>query len=194
MQDIYYILICLNVNNSIFNRIYFANFPPGMLLQFMPNTQIRQLFQCYQQEREAPFSLDQFTSFLAFFPALLIAASDGIVDREEWQYCQQLAQGLGYSYREELAPEDTAKLTLLYRQEFVYLLKNLEHWEEPFLQALESFFRHNLFAKKFVSQTTWLFADASEGVSLEEETKMRYLCRRFDLDQEDMQPFDDFNS
>ncbi|WP_152426535.1 hypothetical protein [Cesiribacter andamanensis] len=157
----------------------------------MPNAAIEELYQHYQGVRRAPFSVDQFTSFLAFFPALLIAASDGIVDREEWQYCQRLAQGLGHSYREELEPEETERLTHLYRQEFVYLLQNLSRWEEPFLEALAKYFQHNRYAKKFVSQTAWLFADASNGVSKEEESKLSDLRKRFALSKEDMRPFDE---
>lgn len=157
----------------------------------MPNQQIAELFQHYQRVRQIPLSIDQFTSFLAFFPALLIAASDGIVDREEWHYCQCLAQGLGHSYREELNAEEAHKLTMLYRQEFAYLLKHLSSWEEPFLETLENYFEENRYAKKFVSQTTWLFADASNGISTEEEDKMTYLHKRFGLDLNDMCPFDE---
>lgn len=160
-----------------------------MHVQLMPNQQVRELYQHYQDTRKVPFSVDQFTSFLAFFPALLVAASDGIVDREEWLYCQQLAQGLGHSYQDELDSEERNSLTLLYRQEFAYLLQHLAHWEEPFLQTLEDYFQENRYAKKFVSQTAWLFADASNGVSADEETKMSYLCKRFGLEQEDMKPF-----
>ena len=160
-----------------------------MPLQLMPNQQVRELYQQYQGERQVLLSVDQFTSFLAFFPALLVAASDGIVDREEWHYCQRLAQGLGGSYREELNAEETEKLTLLYRQEFAYLLQHLSQWEELFLTTLEQYFRENLYAKKFVSQTAWLFAEASNGISTEEETKMSELCKRFGLQQDDMSAF-----
>ena len=162
-----------------------------MYLNLMPNQHIRELYQHYQDVRQISLSADQFTSFLAFFPALLIAASDGIVDREEWHYCQQLAQGLGHSYREELSPEETHRLTMLYRQEFAYLLQHLPQWEEPFLSTLENYFLENRYAKKFVSQTAWLFADASNGVSSEEEGKMSYLRKRFGLSKEDMRPFDE---
>ena len=162
-----------------------------MYIQVMPNQVIEELYQQYQGVRQAPFSVDQFTSFLAFFPALLIAASDGIVDREEWHYCQRLAQGLGHSYKDELDAEETLKLTYLYRQEFVYLLQHLTHWEAPFLDALENYFQHNRYAKKFVSQTAWLFADASNGVSAEEESKLSDLRQRFGLSKDDMRPFDE---
>ena len=160
-------------------------------IRLMPNQQVRELYQHYQDVRRVPFSEDQFMSFLAFFPALLIAASDGIVDRDEWQYCKHLAQGLGHSYREELNQTDADQLTLLYRQEFAYLLQHLSSWEEPFLLTLENYFRENCYAKKFVSQTAWLFADASNGVSAEEQSKMSYLCKRFDLQLDDMRPFDE---
>jgi hypothetical protein len=162
-----------------------------MYIQLMPNPAIEELYLQYQTVRKAPFSVDQFTSFLAFFPSLLIAASDGIVDREEWQYCQRLAQGLGHSYREELEATETERLTNLYRQEFVYLLQHLASWEEPFLEALENYFQENSYAKKFVSQTAWLFADASNGVSKEEESKLSDLRKRFGLSKDDMCAFDE---
>lgn len=157
----------------------------------MPEKPILSLYKKYTRSRNLFFSLEQFTSFLAFFPALLVAASDGIVDREEWFYCRKLAFGLGASYREIDGPEQDVELTQTYRKEFAYLLSHLSSWEEEFLEALECFFRLHPYAKKFVSQTAWLFADASNGISEEENVKMAYLCRRLQLDGADLQAFDE---
>ena len=144
--------------------------------------EIEILYTEYRKNRLTSLTLDQFTSFLAFFPVLLVAASDGIVDSDEWQYCRKLAYGLGASYSEELDNNQTERLTISYRKEFGYLLQNLKTWEEPFLVALEHYFNLNNYAKKFVAQTAWLFADASDGVSQTEKMKMRELAQRYNLE------------
>ncbi len=157
----------------------------------MPEAIILNLYEKYKKNRRTSFNQEQFTSFLAFFPALLMAASDGIVDREEWDYCRKLAFGLGDSFRETDDPEQHEALTQAYRKEFAYLLSHLSAWEEEFLQALECFFWNYPYAKKFVTQTAYLFADASNGISVEEHNKMAYLCRRLQLDVADLQAFDE---
>jgi hypothetical protein len=156
-----------------------------------PEKSIAHLYHKYKKSREIPFSQEQFTSFIAFFPVLLVAASDGVVDREEWRYCQKLAGGLVASYGKTETPQEADALTRLYRKEFVFLLSNLEEWEEAFLLALEAYFQLHPYAKKFVTQTVYLFADASEGICEEEQNTMEYLCLRLKLDTNDLQPFDE---
>lgn len=157
----------------------------------MPENSISRLYRQYKKVRSVPFNEEQFTSFLAFFPVLLVAASDGVVDREEWRYCQKLAGGLVASYPGQPEGQGVDALTRIYRKEFVFLLSNLEAWEEDFLLALEEYFQLNPYAKKFVSQTVYLFADASEGICEDEQNTMEYLCLRLKLDQKDLQPFDE---
>lgn len=142
---------------------------------------VRDLYQEYTQERHLEMSELQFASFLAFFPTLLVAASDGVVDREEWLYCKKLASGLGYSYQEGDSEEAAENLTLLYRGEFKYLIKKIEVWEEKFLIALKGYLGENEDAKEFVSETLYLFAEASSGVSQEEMDKINYLEKTLDL-------------
>lgn len=157
----------------------------------MSEVLVSSLYDKYVQERAVPLNEEQFISFLAFFPVLLVAASDGIVDWEEWRYCQKLAHGLVASFQEDDLSEDAQSLTRIYRREFIYLLSNLEEWEEEFLQALEVYFQEFPYAKKFVTQTLYLFADASDGVCEQEEDTMEYLCLRLKLDHKDFQPFDE---
>jgi len=142
---------------------------------------ILDLYQEYTRERFIELSEDQFASFLAFFPTLLVAASDGIVDREEWLYCKKLASGLGHSYQEGDNEEAAENLTLVYRAEFRYLLKNMDKWEDKFLRALKAFLELNTDAKEFVSETLYLFAEASAGVSQEEMDKINYLEKTLEL-------------
>jgi len=139
-----------------------------------------QLHQEYCKERSLQLSGEQFSLFVAFFPSVLVAASDGIVDKEEWLYCKKLARGLGLaSDQDEMdSPE---KQSHVYKDEFKYLLKNLERWEDKFLDSLREYLSENEFAKEFVSETIYLFAEASKGVSQEEMDKINHLEKRLDL-------------
>lgn len=142
---------------------------------------IKQLYQDYTAIRNLDLDEEQFASFMAFFPALMVVSTDGIVDRDEWQYCKKLASGLGSSYSYENYPEETENLTLIYRGEFRFLLKNLSDWEDRFLLALKEYFPENEYAKKFVSETLYLFADASNGISQAEMDLINYLEIKLDL-------------
>ena len=139
------------------------------------------LYHQYTQERTIELSEEQFQSFIAFFPALLVAASDGIVDSEEWLYCKKLAGGLGASYAEGEHEEASENLSLVYKAEFRYLLKNLDQWREPFLDAVKAYLSQHDYAKKFVSETIYLFADASDGVSQDEMDMINMLEKRLEL-------------
>ena len=148
----------------------------------MAQEAVENLYNLYKQEREIDLSVEQFESFLAFFPALLVVASDGIVDKEEWLYCRKMASGLGNSFSEDsMSVEETGKLTEIYRAEFRYLLDYLDQWEEPFLQTLETYLHQNSYAKEFVNETAHLFAQASDGVSEEERDTIQILEKRLDL-------------
>lgn len=113
----------------------------------MSASRITTLFQKYKTHRLISLTEEQFTSFLAFFPVLMIAASDGIIDREEWIYCQKLAYGLVASFQEDSNSKANADLKCQYRREFIFLLSKLEDWEEDFLQALEEYFLKILMLK-----------------------------------------------
>ncbi|MEM7548756.1 MAG: hypothetical protein AAF363_03730 [Bacteroidota bacterium] len=142
---------------------------------------VAELYKDYTQERKIDLSPEQFASFLAFYPALLVASSDGIVDKEEWLYCKKLASGLGNSFSRDDSEEDHENLTLIYRYEFRYLLKNQEIWEERFLKVVKEYLSENSYAKEFVNETIYLFADASNGISQEEMDTINCLEIKLDL-------------
>jgi hypothetical protein len=120
---------------------------------------VHDLYQEYTRERNIELTEEQFGSFMAFIPALLVAASDGMVDKDEWLYCKKLASGLGNSFSEGENEEAHENLTLIYRYEFKFLLKNLDRWEESFIKALKPYLKENDYAKEFVNETIYLFAD-----------------------------------
>lgn len=107
-----------------------------------------------------------------------MVASDELTDREEWVFCRKLAYGLVASFQEENPAEANDALKRLYRREFIFLLCKPEEWEEEFLQAPEEYFIQYPYVKKFVSQTMYLFADASNGISDEEHDTQDCLFNR----------------
>jgi len=143
---------------------------------------VEKLYNQYKSERNIELNVEQFESFLAFFPALLVVASDGIVDKEEWLYCRKMASGLGNSFSEDsMSMDETKRLTEIYRSEFRYLLDYLNQWEELFLDTLKKFLDENSYAKEFVNETAHLFAHASDGISAEERDTISILEKRLDL-------------
>jgi hypothetical protein len=148
----------------------------------MAEQAVRKLYEQYLVKRSLKLNVEQFESFLAFYPALLVVASDGIVDKEEWLYCRKMASGLGNSFSEDtMSMEETNRLTAIYRTEFKYLLDNLEEWKDPFLDTLKVYLDHNSYAKQFVNETAHLFAQASKGVSDEEADTIQVIEKRLEL-------------
>ncbi|MCC5921831.1 MAG: hypothetical protein LAT68_15085 [Cyclobacteriaceae bacterium] len=139
-------------------------------------TKIFQLKSEYLNERNIDLDEDQFIYMVNLFPSLLVVLSDGIVDKEEWSTVKSLAKILGKEFAtENLGKEKEENLTLIYKSEFRYLLKNREEWENKFLEALREYFEHNNSSKEFVYETMVLFAAASDGISEEEQTMIDYL-------------------
>ena len=61
------------------------------------------------------------------------------------------------------------------RDEFKYLLQHLEDWESKFLSALKAYLQQHPFVREFISETLYLFAEASHGVSQEEMDKINQI-------------------
>ena len=119
------------------------------------------------------------------FPALLVVLSDGIVDTDEWNTVKKLAKILGTEFAsDDLGKEKEENLTLIYKSEFRYLLKEREKWEDKFLKALKEYFTVNDSSKEFVLETMYLFANASEGVSADEDRTIEKLSAELNLDYE----------
>lgn len=139
----------------------------------MATDTIKQLYLEYQQERNAKISKEQFTSFVVFFPSLLVIISDGVVDMEEWEYLQQLSLFMAKSFKKEGdSPQSVNELSKCYLLEISYIIKHLKDYQEDFLLSLKSYLEENPEDKASVYDTIRLFADASEGTSKEEEAKI----------------------
>lgn len=148
----------------------------------MATLKMDQLYSEYLKERNIKINRDQFIYIVNLLPALLVVLSDGIVDREEWTTVKKLAKILGNEFAtEDLGLDKEENLTLIYRSEFRYLLKSREQWEEPFLDALRDYFVENESSKDFVLETMYLFANASDGISEEEDEIIVKLCGRLGI-------------
>lgn len=142
----------------------------------MTATTISQLFQEYKQERNVKITEDQFTSFVVFFPSLLVIISDGVVDMEEWEYLQQLSLFMAKSFKKEGDSDSNVnELSKCYLLEIGYIIKHLKWYQPGFLAALKSYLDENPDDKASVLDTIQLFADASDGTSAEEAEKIKHL-------------------
>jgi tellurite resistance protein len=144
-----------------------------------------ELYKEYTAERFINLNKDQFIYIVNLFPALLVVLSDGIVDNDEWVTVKKLASILGNEFAsEELGTEEKEEnLSLIYKAEFRYLLKNRERWEKKFLAALKDYFTVNDTSKEFVLETMYLFANASEGISVEEDETIEYITKELGLEE-----------
>lgn len=148
----------------------------------MIERKIDKLYENYTQTRFLELNKDQFITIVNIFPALLVVLSDDILDREEWTTVKKLARIVGIEFAtDEFGDEKEENLTLLYRAEFRYLLKNREIWEKEFLEALRDYFSYNASSKEFVLETMYLFSDASGGTSNNEEEKIQFLINELGI-------------
>ncbi len=146
-------------------------------------TSIDKLYSEYSKERNIKLNKEQFVYLINLYPALRVALSDGILDKEEWITVKRLAKILGDEFAsEDFGEEKEENLMLIYKAEFRYLIKNLEEWEPRFLNALKDYFKENEPSKEFVLETMYLFAHASDGLSKEEESTIDYLTSQLGLD------------
>ncbi len=144
----------------------------------MVTFKIEDLYREYTTARKLNVSIDQFIYIVNLFPALLVALSDGLVDRFEWDEVNRLADKLGAQFAgEQLKGEMQADLSNVYKQEFKFLLENREHWEMKFLNALKDYFHENENSKDFVLESMFLFAKASKGISMEEADTIEFLTK-----------------
>ncbi len=143
---------------------------------------IDELYENYTQQREVRLSLEQFTLFAIFFPALLVILSDGNLDSEERLHLERLARSLAHAFSEDgLGTKRIEELQTIFSQEFEYLIEHIEEWKEIFLQALNQHLKNFPESKETVLDTLHLFAETSEDVDEAEGDMIRYLSEKLDL-------------
>jgi len=150
----------------------------------MNHTKMEELFEDYSQKRKMAISFEQFVSFAAFYPSLMVLQSDGRIDEEEWQYLNQLAVGLVKVYQTKYKfEEEEADLKKIFIDEFKYLVDSFDEWERKFIPALQQHLENNVNDKEEVVSALYLFADASNGISEKEETMIDHLKKELHLNE-----------
>lgn len=136
----------------------------------MEDKTIDELFDDYKMARKMAITKDQFVSFVAFFPTLMIVYNDGRIDEDESDYLNELARSLAESFRDDgLSSDKINSLKHAFSEEFQYLLKNFKQWENKFINTLKVYLKENPQEKGLVLETMNLFAEASHDTGLDEK-------------------------
>ncbi|MGB0521550.1 MAG: hypothetical protein ACPGJS_01255 [Flammeovirgaceae bacterium] len=144
---------------------------------------LTELFTEYQKVSGSKLTNDQFSTLVMFFPALLVIASDGVIDQEEWIYVKYLSKFIADTYKKEIDPQELAALNQTYYSELEFLIDNLEVWESRYVDALSKHLDKFPAQKETVMETLHLFAEASEGESEEEIEKIEELSKKLHLEE-----------
>ena len=138
----------------------------------------------YKKVSDTQLTEVQFGTLTLFFPSLLVIASDGVIDQDEWVYVKYLAKFISDTYKKELNDVELADLNQSYYKALEFLIDHLDTWEDRFLDTLKSHLAENPHQKATVEEVLHLFAEASEGESEEEAEKIEELTVRLALDDE----------
>lgn len=144
--------------------------------------QVEILFDDYCKIRKSNLELPQFRYLLNLFPALLVCMADGVLDEPEWEGVIKSANVLAEEFIEEGSTrEEKEKLAQAFRADLRYLLDNYQKWEKKFLNTLKSEIDENRSDREFITETMYLFANAADGISVEEQTVINSLSDRLGL-------------
>lgn len=141
------------------------------------------LYKKYCAERSASLTDQQFGSLVMFFPALLVIMSDGVVDEEEWIYVKYLAKFISDTMKDEVAEEDLGALQEVYYKELEYLVDpdHLERWKPEFLMVISEYVDGHPDVKEDIEDILYIFADASDGLSEEEEEQIELIKKELHI-------------
>ncbi len=148
----------------------------------MELSHIQPLYESYVKASKSDMTKEEFDTLFLFFPSLLVIASDGVVDDEEWVYIKYLAKFMADTFKQEITAKERAQLEQDYFRELSYLLEHLEDWEPRFIDRLREYLEGQNDAKEDVLDVLYLFAEASEGQSEEEIKKIEELKLRLRID------------
>ena len=140
------------------------------------------LLEEYHKVRKSELSIDQFTYILKIYPSLLVCMSDGKLDKEEWDGVLNISKGLALLYLDQMPNTNAEKVEGLFRTEFRYLLENIDKWEKKFLNKLKSYLEEHSDEREFVYEAMYLFANAADGISADEQRTIDSLTSRLSLE------------
>ena len=140
------------------------------------------LLQEYLKIRKSNLSIDQFTYILKIYPSLLVCMSDGKLDDAEWHGVLNISKGLALLYLDQQPNAKAEEIEVLFRTEFKYLLENIDRWEKKFINTLSNYLEEHTDDKEFVFEAMYLFANAADGISHEEQRTIDRLASRLSLE------------
>lgn len=145
------------------------------------HSKTEELYAHYNSQNNVDLSREHFQTLFIYFPCLLIVASDGVVDEEEWIFVKYLSKFMAEGYKNSLTRTELENLQKVYYNELEYLIKTLTEWKDPFLDTLKSYLEDNDDEKDDILDILHLFADASDGVSDDEEEAIEEISQRLNL-------------
>lgn len=140
------------------------------------------LLEEYHKIRKSDLSIDQFTYILKIYPSLLVCMSNGKLQKEEWDSILNISKGLAMLYLDQMPNANAEQIESLFRTEFRYLLENIEKWEKKFLNTLRSYLEEHPDDKEFVFEAMYLFANAADGISHDEQRTIDQVASRLSLE------------
>lgn len=140
------------------------------------------LFADYVNETGTNIEREYFDVLLLYFPCLMVAASDGVVDDEEWVYVRYLAKFMTERHQDKLTHKEFEVLRETFYRELQYLVTNLDTWKDKFIASLKDYLSDYEWMKDDMEEILEVFADASDGISQEEEEMMDFLRKELELD------------
>lgn len=149
----------------------------------MESPVLTELFAEYRKISGSKLNNEQFSTLVMFFPALLVIASDGVIDQEEWIYVKYLSKFMTDTYKKEKTEQELAELNQAYYSELEFLIDHLDVWEGRYVEALGKHLNEFPGQKETVMETLHLFAEASDGESEEEAEKIEELSKKLQLEE-----------
>lgn len=140
------------------------------------------LFKDYNASSPTDLSHDQFVILLTFFPALLVIASDGIIDDDEWVYVKYLAKFMAEN-DEDTTAKSKKVLQEQYLEELKFLLGSLIKWEKIFIRTLADYLKKYTEIREDIVEILHMFAEASDGESEVEEKTIASLSEKLGLEE-----------
>ncbi len=154
----------------------------SMLEQVTMKEPIDQLYDEYHKNRQTHLTMEQFVYIAKLFPAMYVCMSDGRLDKEEWEGVQTITDNLAEAYILDDPTNTSDEVSRIFRTELRYLLDNMDKWSKKFLNAIKHNIQYNQADKEFISETMYLFANVSDGISSEEQEAIDELTKRLSLE------------
>jgi tellurite resistance protein len=138
----------------------------------------------YTEHRRIKLTFEQFSVFITFYPALLVAHTDGVIDENEWQLLKGLADNLAVlTVRKGADKEELKDLKQLFFSEFAYLIKHFDLWERKFIKALKNYLVDQPKESEAVIKVIYSLADASNGICDKEKVMIEHLQHELGLEK-----------